>query len=420
MVVAGRALPAAAAAAARPHYKVDYWAQLDPGAGLAHVRWRLKGNEGYLGRISLRVDPDRYLNPEGDGTVTTEPGWIHWSPPDGEAVLRYDVRLNHRRAVDKGFDSYMTSEWALFKGEDLIPPTHTYERVAGVGAEAEAEARFDLELPTGWSLVATRPGIGEGVVEIEEEHRRLDRPNGWMVAGKLGVTREKIAGISFVLANPAGQPFRRMDMLAWLEATVPELQLVFGDLPARFVVVGAGDPMWRGGLSAPDSLYLHADRPLVERDGTSPVVHELVHAFMHARAGEGGDWIVEGLAEWYSLEIQRRAGLLSQTRFKKALAKLEKRGSEVDDLSVARSSGATTARAVGVLDRLDWQIRQETSDQRSLDDVVRRLEQQREPVTMASFRAASEAVAGRDLKGFFRGHVDQPSSPGEAKAVKSK
>ena len=32
-------------------------------------------------------------------------------------------------------------------------------------------------------------------------------------------------------------------------------------------MVGANDPMWRGGLSAPRSLYLHSGRPLIESDG---------------------------------------------------------------------------------------------------------------------------------------------------------
>ncbi len=385
------------APAVQARYQADYRAVLDPESGLAHVRWRLTGNEGYVGRISLRVDPDRYHNLEGDGTIRAQDGWIHWEPSRGRAELRYDVQLDHRRAADKGFDARMTPEWALFKGEDLFPPTRTLETVPG----AEADARFTLEMPDDWSLVATRRGVGRQSVEIEEEHRLLDRPTGWMIAGKLGVTREKIAGVWFVLANPAGQDFRRMDLLAWLQVTVPELSRVLGSLPPRFVIVGAEDPMWRGGLSAPDSLYLHADRPLVQRDGTSPVIHELVHAFMHARAGKGGDWIVEGLAEWYSLEIQRRAGLMSRRRFRKALERLEQRGRAAVDLEVASSNGDTTARAVGVLDRLDHQIREATRGRRSLDDVVQRFQVERRMITTARLREVSEEISGRDLGKFF-------------------
>ncbi|MEZ4290169.1 MAG: hypothetical protein R3E53_06345 [Myxococcota bacterium] len=38
---------------------------------------------------------------------------------------------------------------------------------------------------------------------------------------------------------------------------------VFGELPDRLQLVVAGDPMWRGGLSGPNSLYLHAGLPLI-------------------------------------------------------------------------------------------------------------------------------------------------------------
>ncbi len=392
------------AALGQPRYQADYRAVLDPAQGVAHVRWRLTGNDGYVGRISLRVDPDRYHEVEGDGTIRVEDGWIHWEPSRGRAELRYDVQLDHRRATDKGFDARMTPEWALFKGEDLFPPTRTLEMVP----DAEADARFTLEMPAGWSLVATRRGVGSRTVEIEEEHRLLDRPTGWMLAGNLGVTREKIAGVWFVLANPAGQDFRRMDLLAWLQVTVPELGRALGSLPPRFLIVGAEDPMWRGGLSAPDSLYLHADRPLVQRDGTSPVLHELVHAFMHARAGPDGDWIVEGLAEWYSLEIQRRAGLMSRRRFRKALDRLEERGRAASDLRVASSNGATTARAVGVLDRLDRLIRAATGGRRSLDDVVQRLQVERRRITTARLQEVSEEISGRDLGNFFAENTAGP------------
>ena len=41
------------------------------------------------------------------------------------------------------------------------------------------------------------------------------------------------------------------------------LSRLLPDFPDRLTVVSATGPMWRGGLSAPASLYIHADLPLI-------------------------------------------------------------------------------------------------------------------------------------------------------------
>ena len=60
--------------------------------------------------------------------------------------------------------------------------------------------------------------------------------------------------------GPQGHGVRRQDILAMLRWTLPKLRRILGQLPERLTVVSAGDPMWRGGLSAPRSLFLHAER----------------------------------------------------------------------------------------------------------------------------------------------------------------
>src|SRR5690606_26023869 len=107
---------------------------------------------------------------------------------------------------------------------------------------------------------------------------------------------------------------RRMDVLTLLTFTWPELRAVFPRDPDKLLIVGAGDPMWRGGLSAGNSLYMHADRPLVSENGTSSLLHELVHVVGRIYGKERSDWISEGLAEYYAIELLRRAGGLSDDR----------------------------------------------------------------------------------------------------------
>src|SRR3546814_10217934 len=86
--------------------------------------------------------------------------------------------------------------------------------------------------------------------------------------------------------------------------------------------------MWRGGLSGPNSLYMHADRPIVSENGTSSLVHELVHVFSRIKDSDRSDWITEGLAEYYAIELVRRAGGMSEDRYQAVREHLTKWRSE--------------------------------------------------------------------------------------------
>lgn len=94
--------------------------------------------------------------------------------------------------------------------------------------DAEAKAELHFELPDGWSVVTRFPKARDGGFKIETD-RQFDRPTGWMAVGKLGVRRERIAGMPVAVAGPVDQGFRRMDILAFLNWTVPELKKVFPD-----------------------------------------------------------------------------------------------------------------------------------------------------------------------------------------------
>jgi hypothetical protein len=175
------------------------------------------------------------------------------------------------------------------------------------------------------------------------------------------------------VAAPRGEAKRRNDILAFANMLAPELSAAFGELPPKLLVVGAGDPMWRGGLSGPSSMYLHADRPLVSENGSSTLVHELVHVITRI-AGRGDDrWIGEGIAEFYSIELMRRGGLITARRAELAFEWKERRGHRVKTLSAPRSSGPRTDRAVTLFAELDREIRALSDGEFDLDDLVQRL-----------------------------------------------
>jgi predicted metalloprotease with PDZ domain len=208
-----------------------------------------------------------------------------------------------------------------------------------------------------------------------------------------------------------------MDILALLNWNLPRVRRLVPDhMPKRLLVVSAGDPMWRGGLSGPNSLFLHADRPLVSENGTSTLVHELIHVVTRIEGETGADWIVEGMAEYYSLKLMWRSGTLTDRRYKQTFDKLAKWGKEAERLDVELSRGPVTARAVGIMRELDHEIYKKTDDDQSLDDVVRLLTVSRKKVNLERFRQAVVEVMGEQAESLSdeRLGLDGPTSKAHA------
>ncbi|MBW2240606.1 MAG: hypothetical protein JRH01_01355 [Deltaproteobacteria bacterium] len=374
-------------------YDVVFEAALIPTERVVRATIRLGRGASAVRWIQLSIDPERHLDFNGDGEIEESEGHIRWTPPRGGGELHYTFRIDHLRN-QAAYDARCAEQWALFRGGDLFPPARVR---AKKGAESISVLKF--RMPKRWSSAVPYRRLSEGAYQILNPTRLFDRPTGWMLVGRLGILRERIAGSHVAVAGPIGQGVRRQDMLAFLRWTLPALRDATGPLPDRLLIVSAGDPMWRGGLSGPRSAFLHAERPLITTDATSPLLHELVHTQMGARAGEDGDWIVEGLAELYSLEILVRSRSISRRRFRGSLSRLADRGSAAPRLRTAHADPVITARAVGVLHRLDEAIRDATEHEASLDDVVTELMRTRGPVTTESFREAIRIVAGRDLLG---------------------
>lgn len=381
--------PMAASASA---FALDYRVALVPKAGEAHVVIATKPINGRLVRVRIPLDRDRYHAVRADGGLSRDGDEYTWEVPRQGGTLQYRVDVDHARRGD-GYDARMTRDWALLRGDDLVPPLR-----ATVTRGADARARLRFVLPREWSAEVPygRSRDGKAFVVVDPE-RRMDRPEGWMLFGKLGVRRDRIAGMRVAVAAPVGQDVHRGDLLAFVTALGPELEDAFGDLPPRLLLVQAADPMWRGGLSGPRSLYLHQDRPLISENGSSTPAHELVHVVTRMRGAGGDDWIVEGLAEYYSIELPRRAGLLSDSRARKAFAWMREHGEGVERLDTDRSREETTARAVTLFADLDAEIRGATDGKRDLDDIVRRLLPDRE-VSRESLRDAARATLGRKSK----------------------
>lgn len=379
-------------------YRILYDVTVNPDSGLARVDILLDGHQ-LPSEIRLRMDPERHRNPASQQPLQVEEDQVIWQPQPPRSTMSYDFVIDGTRNNGR-FDSRITDSWAILRSDKLIPPVATSTE----GFQSSARMRFSL--PEGWTSVAPYDRYRDKNRQLRHDHeytltdpgRYFVRPKGWLALGELGIRQDDFAGTDVRVVAPKGEDLHRQDTLSFIGWTLPELKKVFPDFPSRLLIVRAGDPMWRGGLSGTRSLFMHADRPLISGNRTSSVIHELVHVGTGIRGDRHSDWIVEGIAEFYAAEVLRRTGAISQRRFDDTMEGLEEWSGKAGELFTDRSSGATTARAVGVFHRLDQEIRRATGNRASIDEVARGLAAQRGTITVAGFITLAEQVAGRQLE----------------------
>ena len=351
--------------------KVDYQVRFVPETNQAQVSLSLNKAERIRSFDFNLTEEGRYSDFQGDGQWTQgEDGRGVWLPGEGKSTLTYWVKIDNERN-DGRYDARMTEDWVLMRGDDLVPAAKV-DLVDGT----ELSARLEFVLPKGWRSVETGwPRIGKNRFRLDNPERKFDRPTGWLLAGKLGTRRTRLGETDVAISAPVGEGLRRMDVMTFLTFIWPQMQAVFPRDPEKLLIVGAGDPMWRGGLSAANSYFMHSDRPVVSENGTSSLLHELVHVFGRIYGHDRSDWIAEGLAEYYAIELMRRAGGIDPDRYQKIREQLVEWSKPVKSLRTDNASGAVTARAVLLLQDLDREIRQKTKDSEelSLDDVSRGL-----------------------------------------------
>jgi predicted metalloprotease with PDZ domain len=394
---------AATAAAAPRYYDAIYRAHFRPDSGVVEIEIALSGDR-LPSRVVLHVDPRRHQKFTSTDPLQIEPSHVTWQPRGRASRLRYQFVVAHERSP-KRYDSRMTEDWAIFRAEKMVPRASVTAR-----RSLHSRATLEFELPQGWSVATPYGSVGDLRYTLDDPTRRFDQPEGWMLAGKIGSRNDKIGKVRVVVAAPSGDNARRQDTLAFLKFTLPRLEEVFPQLPPRLLIVSAGDPMWRGGLSGPASMFLHSDRPLISENRTSTLLHELAHIALGIRGDEESDWIVEGFAELYSLEALRRSGGISEQRYQQALKHQSQWAKRSPTLFGSHSNGPTTARAVLALRAADAEIRSVTAGKATLDDVARKLADERGTVSLVRLQKAAQEVAGRPLRALERDQLTKPAA----------
>jgi len=368
------ALFAQQAGAQSDSYRVDWTIALQAGEDDATVTLALEDGRA-VRRLSFDYDPARFSDFAAEGELVVSEDRVEWEPARRNASLSYRVRISRERPnqnQELSYDALMTEDWALFRGDRVTPRIRVTTRVGAV-----SETYLHVAVPEGWGVNTGWPVEQESgdsnSYRIDDPERSFDRPSGWIMAGRLGSRRDRLGSTYFSVVAPFGSAADRMGWLTIASLVYPEIEKAFVKVPPKLLMVSADDPLWRGGLSGPNSFYFHSSRRAVSENGTSPLLHELTHVITRISGTRNDDWIAEGLAEYYGVELLHRAGGMSTERKQEILANLAERGQQAPKLRLRQSSGAVTARAVGVFDQLDREIRELTGDAANLDAVTRLL-----------------------------------------------
>jgi hypothetical protein len=350
--------------------RIDYLVTFLPAKKSAEVRIEIDQAD-WLKQVRFNLEKHELNNIKASGKIERSEQAVIWRPKTkGKAYFSYTIGIPLQRSPGV-YRAMINKDWTLLRGEGLIPPLKVSRT-----KKVEREIYVSFSLPEDWTSVQAgwpRTADNERVFKLDRGERALVRPYGWIIAGALGTRREQLARTEVAISAPRGQNYRQMEMMTFLGMIWPHIDKLFPEVPANLLIAGATDPMWRGGLSAPTSLYMHAERPLVSENGTSTLIHELVHVLSGIRGVDGEDWIAEGLAEYFSVELIYRAGGFTDARRGKIFADLAAWGKDVKALRQPRSSGPVTARAAVFFDELDREIQQKSDGRYRFDHLMQNL-----------------------------------------------
>ena len=101
------------AAQQRPTYGVMYTAWIKAGEPVATVHIRLSKHPEWVRWMRFNADPTRYSDFKGSGELQIDGHSVLWRPPQQDAWLRYQVKLDSRRESGH-YDGLVTDSWAMF------------------------------------------------------------------------------------------------------------------------------------------------------------------------------------------------------------------------------------------------------------------------------------------------------------------
>jgi predicted metalloprotease with PDZ domain len=363
---------------------------------------------------------------------TAKNTWRVKSGKDASITVSYDVYAFNRSVAD----SYLDDE------RGFISPTGVFMHVAG---RIQHPVTVTVRPYQNWTRVST------GLDSVEGRPNTFFAPDFDILydcpilIGNQEILKFEVQGIPHVFAGINLGALDRAKFAADLKRMVESAVTLIGEIPYRhytFLAIGPGG----GGLEHLNSTALTFNAsgltsPAGYKRWLSFVSHEYFHHYNVKRirpiALGPFDydtenytnllWVSEGISVYYEDVILNRAGLLSRDevleRFQSSIARFENGSghlfqsateSSFDTWMKFFSRGGNTANttisyydkgaALGML--LDFKIRNETKNRKSLDDVMRTLyrkfyKEKKRGFTDQEFREVCESEAGGSLSEIF-------------------
>ena len=384
-------------------------------------------------------------------------GVANFVAKDGEGkALEFNKKGKNAWHIEKGKASVLKVEYDIitsreFVGTSFLDAEHGYIIPASVCLYPEDEIKRPAEITVKpfekWKNVATGLDLipGKDFTYTAPDFDILyDSP---ILIGNLEeLPAFEVKGIPHRFIGYKMGDFDRVGFMQDLKKMVEEASAVIGDIPYKhytFLAIGPG----RGGIEHLNSTAVSfAGVELGNPAGKIRLLSFLTHEYFHhynvkrIRPVELGPfnydrgsktnllWVSEGLTVYYEYPILDRAGLMTEAEmldaFKSLILSLETQPGRLYQ-SLAQASAETWSDGpsgrvndefnktisyyvkgpiVGLF--LDFKIRHETKNKKSLDDVMRTLYQefyqkQQRGFTEAEFRKVCEKIAGTSLEEIF-------------------
>lgn len=406
-----------------PNFSVSYEVQIKKKQLLRpKVIMKLRGADEVLEVTSI-LEKQRYKYFQGDGKFTQIGNDIVWIPGKMNATMTYEVDLLNLRKP-KVYDSYGKDDWIITRTTDFFPRKNFTFRKA-----AKSYTLVKFILPEGWQVVSSMTEFEENTfLAREATDKRYEWPTGWLAIGKIEKESIDFGGVRVEVAYPEAfvrpskskkkknREIRKRNIERFkkhftqainiYKNVVPRMVTFMPSCPKKFLVIMGESPMWRGGLSGEESLYINRLTPNIADDYSSTLIHEYFHVCQGFKKDKrDAEWFIEGLAEYFSMRLLYESGVTSLEDFSKGMDILKKESIWGVNLLRSKSEVVYYKNSPIVLFVLDEMIREGTLGQKSLKDVVRSLSGVKKRVNTKLFREIVEKTYGKSLKLFFRKYV---------------
>ena len=313
-------------------------------------------------------------------------GWAYeWDGETETPSLTATVPVNASSGAFSGLDFADTGSWAMLRSTEGV-------RGAFYGGDEwvyswRGDDRFRTE------FASAGPGHlshGMGFLGAYETH-----------SGRAG--DQTFTLVVPDAASPTATPAETFALLAESRGAFR-----FGGVDDHVDAYVGPNPLRDGGYyRAPASFWVNEDS--LGNAGT--LVHEYVHTRQAYRAADAMDWFDEGSANYYRELFEYEQGLQSYDAFRSAVVSDGRTTGVLADRETWSAPDLEYHRGERVAAALDARIREATGGERTLQDVLRRMNDHDGEVTYEAFRGLVAAVAGTSLDGWLDAYVQSGALP---------